>query len=131
MPMLQLKITPPQDAQRRALLAQRLTTLTHEILGKRRRVTALVIEDLPKDRWFLGAEAPQEAAAWLEISVTQGTNTSDEKQAFVEQAYRELEQQLGSLADASYVIVREVPATDWGFGGQTQEARQKSRTPAP
>lgn len=29
-----------------------------------------------------------------------------------------------SLARASDVIVREVPATDWGYGGQTQAARK-------
>lgn len=130
MPMLQLKVSPPQDARRRTLLAQRITALTHETLGKRVPVTALVIEDLPKDRWFIGAEPPPEAAAWLEISITQGTNTNDEKQAFVERTWQELAQQLGPLAEASYVIVREVPATDWGFGGMPQEARKKSRTPA-
>lgn len=129
MPMLQLKVTPPQPAERRALLAQRLTALTHELLGKRRPVTALVIEDLPADRWFIGAEPPQHAAAWLEISVTQGTNTNDEKQAFVEQTWRELEKQLGPLHEASYVIVREVPATDWGFGAMTQQ-RRKTKTAA-
>ena len=30
----------------------------------------------------------------------------------------------GPLAPASYVIVREVPATDWGYAGQTQAARR-------
>ena len=126
MPMLQLKVSPPQDARRRTLLAQRITALTNETLGKRVPVTALVIEDLPKDRWFIGAEPLPEAAAWLEISITQGTNTNDEKQAFVERTWQELAQQLGPLAEASYVIVREVPATDWGFGGITQEARRSN-----
>ena len=69
---------------------------------------------------------PPQAAAWLEITVTQGTNTNDEKQAFVEQTWRELERHLGPLHEASYVIVREVPATDWGFGGVTQERRKKT-----
>lgn len=34
------------------------------------------------------------------------------------------------LAEASYVIVRELPATDWGYGGQTQKARQLARAAA-
>jgi 4-oxalocrotonate tautomerase len=34
------------------------------------------------------------------------------------------------LAEASYVIVRELPAGDWGYGGQTQAARQRARIAA-
>jgi 4-oxalocrotonate tautomerase len=39
----------------------------------------------------------------------------------------ELQRQLGAgrpLAEASYVTVRELPATDWGYGGLTQAARR-------
>jgi 4-oxalocrotonate tautomerase len=67
--------------------------------------------------------------ALLEISITQGTNTVDEKSVFIATAYAELERQLGfgkPLEPASYVIVREVAATDWGYGGQTQAARRTS-----
>lgn len=128
--MLQLKVAPPVDARRRALLAQRLTALTREILGKRSAVTALVVEDVPAAQWFIGGEAAPQAAAWLEISITAGTNTAQEKQAFVERTWQELQQQLGPLAEASYVIVREVPGTDWGFGGRTQEARRQGAAPA-
>ncbi|WP_422845065.1 tautomerase family protein [Acidovorax sp. M2(2025)] len=42
-------------------------------------------------------------------------------------AFAELRQQLagdGPLAEASYVIVRELPAGDWGYGGRTQQARK-------
>ncbi|UUZ78419.1 hypothetical protein LP414_13035 [Polaromonas sp. P1(28)-13] len=47
-------------------------------------------------------------------------------------AFEELQRQLGAgqpLEPASYVIVREVPATDWGYGGQTQAARRQARAP--
>ncbi len=33
------------------------------------------------------------------------------------------------LAPASYVIVREVPATDWGYAGLTQQARREAQSP--
>ena len=49
-------------------------------------------------------------------------------------AFAELQRQLvpgDSLEAASYVIVREVPATDWGYGGQTQRARQHARDAMP
>ena len=132
MPTLQLKITPPQPAERLQVLAKRLTDLTVQILGKRREVTAVVVEELWPGRWFIGGRNPGEAAALLEIRVTEGTNSVEEKQAFVQAAYEELWQQIGPLAEASYVVVQEVQATDWGYGGKTQAQRKSlSVIPAP
>ena len=128
MPMLQLKISPPQSAERLNLLARRLTELSTAILGKRREVTAVVVEELWPGRWFIGGRNPGEATALLEISVTEGTNSAGEKEDFIAAAWQELQQQLGPLEEASYVVVAEVPATDWGYGGRTQAAR-KSKTP--
>ena len=130
MPTLQLRISPPQDQRRYLSLATELTAITAEMLGKRPEVTAVMIEELPVARWFVGAMQVQRPTAWLEISVTAGTNTSAQKAAFIEAAYAVLQRQLGAgqpLENASYVIVRELPAGDWGYGGRTQQARQRSR----
>lgn len=129
MPTLQLKLSPPQPAERLQVLARRLTDLTANVLGKRREVTAVVIEELWPGRWFIGGRNPGQATALLEIRVTEGTNTAEEKEAFVRAAYEELWQQLGPLAEASYVVVQEVQATDWGYGGKTQAERRQSKTP--
>ena len=131
MPTLQLKIAPLQSPELYQALATALTSLTADILGKRPEVTAVIIEDLPVARWHVGGCAVQRPTALLEISITQGTNTADEKAAFIQAAFAELQRQLGDhaapLEEASYVIVREVAASDWGYGGQTQLARRNSR----
>jgi 4-oxalocrotonate tautomerase len=124
MPTLQLKIAPPQPADRLASLARRLTELSTQVLGKRAEVTAVVVEELWPGRWFIGGRQVTDATAMLQIRVTQGTNTVREKEAFVAAAYEELSQQLGPLHEASYVVVQEVPATDWGYGGRTQAERK-------
>lgn len=124
MPTLQLKLAPPQSADRLASLARRLTDLSTQILGKRREVTAVLVEELWPGRWFIGGRQATDATALLEIRVTQGTNSAGEKEAFVEAAYEELSQQLGPLHEASYVVVQEVPAGDWGYGGRTQAQRK-------
>ena len=129
MPTLQLKLTPPQPADRLAVLARKLGALSTDLLGKRHEVTAVVIEELWPGRWFVGGRNPRDATALLEIRITQGTNTPAEKEAFIAAAYEELGQQLGPLEEASYVVVQEMAASDWGYGGRTQAAR-KSRTPA-
>ena len=111
------------DVQTRAV-ARRLTELTAHVLGKHPEVTAVVIEELWPGRWFIGGRNPGTATALLEIRITEGTNSAEEKQAFVQAAYEELWQQLGPLAEASYVVVQEVKATDWGYGGKTQAERK-------
>lgn len=130
MPTLHLKVSPLQNPPRYRALAQALTRLSTEHLGKRSEVTAVLIEDLPAARWYVGGQDVQRPTAFLEISITQGTNSGAEKAAFIAAAFAELETQLGAgqpLEPASYVVVRELPAGDWGYGGQTQAARQAAR----
>jgi 4-oxalocrotonate tautomerase len=134
MPTLRLSIAPLQNPERYTRLAQALTSLTAGLLGKRPEVTAVLIDDLPAARWHIGGVVPTQPTALLEISITQGTNTAEEKAAFIAAAFAQLQAQLapgGALAPASYVIVREVPATDWGYGGLTQRERQLRREAHP
>jgi len=89
-----------------------------------------VIEDVPAARWHVAGTDVQSPTAFLEINITAGTNIGPEKSAFIAAAFAELQQQLGlgqPLEPASYVIVRELPASDWGYGGQTQAARKQAR----
>lgn len=130
MPTLQLRISPAQTPQRHALLAGALTDLTARVLGKRPQVTAVLVDELPAGRWFIGGRTPGQATALLEIRITAGTNTPAEKEAFIEAAFAELQQQLGPLEPASYVVVHELPAGDWGYGGRTQAARRGAPVPA-
>lgn len=130
MPTLLLKVSPLQNPSRYRRLAAELTRLTAEHLSKRAEVTAVMIDDLPAARWYVGGVDVQRPTAFLEISITQGTNTAQQKTAFIAAAFAELQEQLGAgqpLTEASYVIVRELPAGDWGYGGQTQATRQAAR----
>lgn len=130
MPVLNLQIAPLQDPALPARLAAALTTLTERVLRKRADLTAVIVEDLPAAQWFIGGAAVRQPTARLEIAVTAGTNTADEKAQFIAEAWALLQQQLapqGRLAEASYVIVRELPAGDWGYGGRSQAQRAAER----
>ena len=131
MPTLQLKISAPQKPAVPAFyreVARELTAITASILGKRPELTAVMIEEVPASRWQVGAHPVRRTTFWLEISITAATNTAAQKAAFVEAAFDALQGLLGGggngLEPASYVIVRELSATDWGYGGQTQAARR-------
>jgi 4-oxalocrotonate tautomerase len=127
MPTLNLRIAPLHNPAHYAALAKELTALTARVLRKRPEVTVVMIEDLPAARFCVGGLASTQAVACLEVDVTQGTNTMQEKQQFVSEAHALLQSLLGALHEASYVIVRELPACDWGFGGLTQQLRQTQR----
>ncbi len=127
MPTLQLKLSPPQNTECLAALAGALTRLSTEHLGKRAEVTAVMIDQTPAEHWYVAGREVERATAWLEISITAGTNTAEEKAIFIGAAFAELERQLGSgqaLQLATYVLVRELPMTDWGYGGKTQQVRK-------
>ena len=130
MPTLHLQVAPLLNPEQYSPLAQALTALTARVLGKRPAVTVVVIAALPAARWHIGGQALSATSAptaWLQIDITAGTNTAEQKAAFVAEALAELQRQLGAgrpLAEASYVTVRELPATDWGYGGLTQAARR-------
>lgn len=130
MPTLVLKLAPLPEPSRCQALASALTRITADTLGKRADVTAVLIEALPPTRWWVGGEPVVRATAMLEINITAGTNTEAEKSRFIEAAFAELQRQCApdaALEPASYVIVHELPATDWGYGGQTQQARKVAR----
>lgn len=127
MPTLQLTLSAPQDQSRHHSLAQALTRITAERLGKRAEVTAVLVHEAQATHWYIGSAPVQRPTALLEISITAGTNSEQQKADFVAAAYAELEAQLGrgqGLELASYVIVREVTVTDWGYGGRTQAQRR-------
>jgi 4-oxalocrotonate tautomerase len=130
MPTLNLKVTPPIDAAQAQTLAAALTTLTADVLGKRREVTTVTVESLSAGQWFIAGQPTARATAQLQIHVTAGTNTAEQKAKFIAAAFALLQSELapdGSLEAASYVQVHELPATDWGYGGRTQAARQAER----
>lgn len=127
MPALNLRIAPLYNPRHYAALANQLTALTACVLHKCPEVTVVMIDDLPAARFCVDGQASEQTIACLEISITAGTNTAIEKQAFVQEAHALLRKLLGDLHEASYVIVRELPASDWGFGGLTQAQRYAQR----
>jgi 4-oxalocrotonate tautomerase len=134
MPTLSLKLAPPlEDPARLQLLASELTALTAQVLGKRPEVTAVLIEALPAGRWHVGGLPTQRPTALLKVAITAGTNSTAQKARFVRAAFDAIERIVapnGGLEPARYIQVRELAATDWGYGGFTQDARRNNSAEA-
>ena len=127
MPIITVKVAPRRSVPEleRAVAAIVADASTH-ILKKNPALTAVVVERVDPKSWFAGGTSLAEqgkASFWLEIKVVDGTNTKDEKEAFVAAVFERMSELIGDLHHESYVHVDEVSADAYGFGGLTQERR--------
>src|SRR4029078_11309726 len=126
MPFVSLKIAGPEltPVQKRALQ----TGFTELMAGPMRKghdLTAVAIERIETSDWSTGAKPSQGRSAYAEVKVTQGTNSPRERQQFIAEGHALLTTTLGTLPEATYVVVHEIPAQAWGYAGKTQEARRQ------
>ena len=127
MPILTLTLSGRPDPARAARAAARLSSLTQQHLRKDPALTSVAVAFLPPEQWFVGGDslaAAGRASFWLDIKVVDGTNTKLELEAYQAAVFAAM----AELAEAplhteSYVLVHEVPAAAYGFGGLSQERR--------
>jgi 4-oxalocrotonate tautomerase len=122
MPFVRITTRPALPADARVQLAKGTTRLMADVLGKRADLTSVLVEE-GGGTWTVGGIEPPRAAH-LDALVTAGTNTEAEKATFLAQAMALLTEAAGALPEATYVVVREVPATDWGYDGLSQAFRK-------
>ncbi|SSC67705.1 tautomerase family protein [Ciceribacter selenitireducens] len=126
MPIINIAVTTSPDAERSARIAGRITELTRQHLRKDATVTAVAISHIDPDHWFAGGQSLAAQGAhsfWLDIKVVDGTNTKNELADYLAAVFSELGSLIGNVHPESYVLVHEVSAAAYGFGGITQEYR--------
>ena len=126
MPIINLKISLPKGAKNLQLIANELTHLTEKILKKKPEVIAITISSVDAENWFINKTSLKQLnqnSFYLDIKVTDGTNSKDEKSEFVKAAFNFMNSILQNLHTESYVYVEEVKADAYGFGSLTQEYR--------
>lgn len=125
MPFLHIRIAGRNlDDAERLHLQDEATRLAVTLLGKRAEATAVYIEETPVPNWTVGMRR-MPVAGYLEILISEGTNTPEEKERFITAAYALLEETLGAeLNPVTYVVIRDIGMESWGYGGRTQENRR-------
>ena len=115
-----------QSPSLKADIAAAVSELTAAILHKDPKVTAIIVKSVDSADWFAGGKSLAEqrlGSFWLDIHVTEGTNTKDEKAAYLAAMFKRMGELLGPLHNESYLHVDEVKGDAYGFGGLTQERR--------
>ena len=127
MPLISVTYSSSRQAPSlNADIAAAVTELTAKILRKDPKVTAVIVRSVDAADWFAGGSSLAEqglASFWLDVHVSEGTNTKDEKAAYLAAVFKRMGELLGPLHEESYAHVDEVRGDAYGFGGLTQERR--------
>tara|TARA_R110002167_G_C12653454_1_gene649341 strand:- start:201 stop:596 length:396 start_codon:yes stop_codon:yes gene_type:complete len=130
MPYINIRIGTSLAQAQRDQLYDKTTMLMNIVMGKRREVTVVNIHESSPQLWAANAVAltPEDPiGAYVDIKVTEGTNTLDEKAEMLSQIVKMLRDVVGVVQEACYVVIDEIPASSWGYNGKTQAARAVSK----
>jgi 4-oxalocrotonate tautomerase len=126
MPILNVKISAAPSGELVTAVSEALLELTTRILHKKRELTAIAIDFVPPEHWVVGGKTLAEQhkrSVYFDIKIVDGTNTKDEKAAYVAAAFEAFARLLGDLHEESYIYIQDVRADAYGYGGRTQEHR--------
>ncbi len=131
MPLITIQYSSTKEAPpAKVEIAAAVGELSSGILHKDPKVTAIIVQAVEASDWFAGGRSLAEqklSSVWLDIHITDGTNSKDEKAEFIAATFKRFGELLGPLHTESYVHVHEVRADAYGFGGLTQERRYIAR----
>jgi 4-oxalocrotonate tautomerase len=125
-PILKAKISATGEVPATTDVAAMLQELTTRILGKKPEVTSILVEHVDPADWVVGGSTLRDqgkSSFYFDISITDETNTKDEKARYIREAFAGFAALLGDLHEESYIHIRDVRAAAYGYGGRTQEAR--------
>jgi len=126
MPYLHVQISGSSDPQLAGRVARVGVDLTAKLLGKDPALTAVVVDFIDPQQWFIAGKPLAGGAVrsyhWM-VSITDETNTKREKAAYLAAAHQAMGELLGGVAEHSYVHVADLRASAYGYGGLTQEHR--------
>ena len=134
MPFINIAVSGPEltDAQKQRLFDE-TTRLMEEVMNKNPDLTSVRIDQFPGGNWAVGCTPTTgrgEVGVHMDIKVTAGTNTDDEKAEMIRQAMAMLKDVVGCVPEASYIVIHELDARAWGYDGRTQHDRAQQRATA-
>ena len=130
MPILNFKVCAERSTQLTRTISDTLINLTTTILNKNPNVTVVLVEYIHPEDWSVGGEslaAQNKKGFYMDIKITDETNTKAEKAEYIKAVFEAFSQILGDIHEESYVYVQDVRATAYGYGGETQEYRYQQR----
>ena len=126
MPILTVKVSVPKSKDISDGIVSLLMAATRDVLKKKPEDTAIAVDFVDPDDWYVAGSPLSETeqnSFFMDIRITDETNTKAEKAAYIRQVFDGFNRLLGNLNDKSYIQIHDVRATSYGYGGETQEYR--------
>lgn len=104
-----------------------ITEIMSNTLNKKHELVAVTVSAVDPHQWVIANQAQDNSAlatAFVLARITTGTNTEQQKAEALQQIHWLLSNTIGPLNEASYIVLNEISASDWGYDGRTQESRQ-------
>src|SRR4051794_22062274 len=99
MPLITVTYSSSRQAPSlKAEVAAAVSELTAKFLRKDPKVTAVIVKSVDAADWFAGGRSLAEqgrASFWLDVHVTEGTNTKDEKADYIAAMFKRMGELLG------------------------------------
>ena len=130
MPYINIRLGGNLDNEQRKQLYERTTMLMSTVMGKRREVTVVHIQESEALQWSTNAiplTAEEPFGAYVDIKITDAANTPEEKAEMISLTVKMLHDVVGTIQEACYVVIDDIPANSWGYNGVTQAARAASK----
>jgi len=126
MPYINIRIGCKLNAEQKNKINKKATQLMNQVMGKNPEVTVVHIMESEQDNWSVNSltlSKDNPIGAYVDIKITEGTNTSEEKSKMIEETVLMLESTVGAIQEACYVVIHDISANSWGYNGKTQQAR--------
>ncbi len=130
MPYINIRLGRNLNQEQRNLLYEKTTSLMNTVMRKRPEVAVVHIQESESQQWSVNSTsiaAEDPVAAYVDIKVTDGTNSPSEKAEMISQTVKMLQDVVGIIQEACYVVIDDIPADSWGYNGKTQAERASSK----
>jgi 4-oxalocrotonate tautomerase len=129
MPYINIRLGASLSVSQHNQLYTKTTSLMNKVMDKRPEVTVVHIQESEPHFWSTNSSAlgPNDPiGAYVDIKVTEGTNTPEEKAEMISETVKMLKECIGMVQEACYVVIDDIPANSWGYDGKTQADRSAS-----
>jgi len=130
MPYINISLSKNLETEQRKRLYEQTTILMNTVMGKNPEVTVVNIQESAPQQWSINADSltvNDPAGAYVDIKVTDQTNTPEEKADMISKTVKMLQDIVGTIQEACYVVIDAISADSWGYNGKTQAARAVSK----
>ncbi len=126
MPYINITIHPVLTDQQAERLSRCMIQAMSQTMGMNQDAVSVAIQESNATQWTIGGQSELQTA-FIEIFTTIGANGPRQKARLIEDLHALLLEIFGPVAEASYIVIHEIPAQNWGYAGQTQLDRMKNR----